>query len=233
MTTKNFAVIPAAGPFVDLGKNRCFPKPRALLTLGDKTVINRLVRQLQERGVEPIVAMGKAGEEDWTEKHVEEFLALPCKPLATPHHEKGVWLHTIRFVLEQLRDNSDEYGLTDDSRILIIPGDWVMSDRALDKMLTGPILSIWGSTLVLSGKVLPDVIGLMLPAHAYVCLVRFTGDLRKDELAALGFQRAADREMWDWQEGIDEPMIVEMDYSVPAYKYSWERAKDLVMRGIL
>lgn len=233
MTAKNFAIIPAAGPFTDLGRNRCFPKPRALLTLGEETVISRLIRQLQERGVEPIVAMGKAGEEGWTEKHVEEFLALSCKLLTTPHHEKGIWLHTIRFALEHLRDNAKNHDLADNSRILVLPGDWVMSDHALDEMLTGPILATWAYALVLSGQALSAVIELMLPAPSYACLVRFTRDQRKEELAALGFRNMAYREIWDWKEGQGKPGIVEVDYTVPAYKYSWERAKNLVARGVL
>ena len=166
---EDWAVIPAAG-----GVYRHFWKPRALLTLGEETIIERLVRQFQENSVYPIVGIGKAGLREgkgkfrtdlpWSEGNVESLEGLSCEVLSTPYHNERGPLKTISFLIEHLLKNFDLVG---NSKVYIVYGDYVFSDRLIKEVLahSAPCYSFLkkrdGFVGILTSEILGDFVTLV------------------------------------------------------------------------
>ncbi len=166
---RNFAVIPAAG-----GIYRNFWKPRALLTVGNTSLIERLVGQLQRNSIKPLVGIGSVGprkgkgrfrtDHPWTDGDVAAFKDLPCGVLTSPHHDERGPLKTIVFLMEHLLEN---FGVQHESRIYIVYGDYVFSDALFEKVLACPAPSYSflkirdGFVGILTGEVIGDFIDLV------------------------------------------------------------------------
>jgi len=131
---KHFAIIPAAGPIVpDARTDRQFSQPRPLISLGDETVVGRLVRQARRASLEVFVTVGRVGQHGWQAKHLAEFEALGCKPCQSPALEPRRLIGSIAFLLEQILSAP---GLEDDSKIFNLFGDWVLTDDLFGEILS-------------------------------------------------------------------------------------------------
>ena len=124
LDVKTFTLLPSAG------RMKKFSKPRALLSLGKETVIERLVRQSLENKAVPLVATGSVGLWGWTEEHAKEFEKLSCKVMISPAHHEKYDLPTIHFLLQKIQEP--------DAKIIILAGDYVFSDGLFKEILTYP-----------------------------------------------------------------------------------------------
>ena len=165
---EDWGIIPAAG-----GVYRHFWKPRALLTLGDNSLIGRLIEQYKKNGVYPVVGIGSAGPREgkgkfrvdlpWSEKDVKDFKELPCEVLVTPHHNERGPLKTIVFLMEHLLENFD---VKDESKVYITYGDYVFSDKLFEEILRHRASSYSflkkrdGFVGILTGAVMKDFVDL-------------------------------------------------------------------------
>ena len=129
----NYAVIYAAGPIPKTWMLR--PKP--LWTIGDETIVGRLLRQLKSRNVKPIIAVGTAEEvpsgKRWQEDHVKKMRNLPCEVITSPHHKeyKSSW-RTLQFLLRHALKKDDL------EKVFAFAGDYVFEDKLLDEILNYP-----------------------------------------------------------------------------------------------
>lgn len=118
---KTVVLLPSAGSM------KAFDRPRALLSLGKETVIERLVRQSLQNEAVPLVARGYVGPWGWTKEHVAEFERLPCEVLVSPRHNTKCDLPTIRFLLQNIR--------AAEAKILVLAGDYVFSEDLFREVL--------------------------------------------------------------------------------------------------
>lgn len=129
----NFAIICAGGPMVpDEREGREFPKPRGLLSLGEETVVERLVRQARDVGFKVFVGINAAGDGGWTTEHINEFQQFDCQLYMSPATRRKLGSHTIAYLLEQVLKAPD---LEDDSIVLGLYGDWVYSGSLFREIL--------------------------------------------------------------------------------------------------
>lgn len=180
---RNFAVIPAAGELKD------FWKPVPLLSLGKRTVIFRLLQQLRKRQIYPIVAVGSPGEYGWLRPHVEEFEKIPMwKEIVTsPFGDKNAHLKTIGFLLDYLVQNEGGMGAEAESKVFVIPGDWIFTDGLLAETLTYPAPSLFSHihddwSVVLNFSLIPKFLDLSAKYETLEFLVQ-----DQEQLESLGF----------------------------------------------
>ena len=131
---RDFAIIPAAGGAKD------FWKPIPLLSLGTESVIFRLLRQLRESRIFPIVAVGSPGEHGWATAHVEEIRKIPTwkSVVTSPHSKERSPLKTVEFLLRYLVRNNEWLKAEAKSRVFVIFGDWIFSDSLLAETVSYP-----------------------------------------------------------------------------------------------
>lgn len=187
----DIAIILAAGPLLRRGTK--WWRPRALLSLGLESVIERILGQLEKFSIPTIVVVGKAGEGGWHENHLKAFRRLSCT-LITSSYLKRHALSSLRFTLQHVIQNKEKYGIEDHSKVYIIWGDHVFSDDLIEEIVNYSIPCGFmnkkgdGLGLVLTGKSLQPILDLMTPFQE-CCILLFI--LRKkEELEKLGL------EMW-------------------------------------
>lgn len=215
---KHFAIIAAAGPIdalSDVYDLRVYGKPKALLSLGEETVIERVTRQLDELGVECWVGIGKAGIEGWTEEFVREFRQLSCNILVSPSLTPVSPSNTGRFMLEHLQDT-----VAPDDRIIMMAGDFVFTDEALRELLQYPAPCIYGfmgeddRCFILTGATIQDFLDESAPFESWgASIARFR---------ELGFAYCV-RGDAGHAPGKRNEGFAEIDFT-----YEWEAAKELV-----
>lgn len=166
------AIIAAAGGF------HKFQIPRSLLKLNGETVIERLVRQLNEARVQCLVGIGRAGVAGWTEEHVQELQKLPCDVLISAAPGALHSLATVRFLLNHLQENQERYKLREQSKIYIIHGDYIFADSLLEEFLDYPAPNIYefkftDTSMTLTWDILDDFMRISrLPYHALITVAR-------------------------------------------------------------
>lgn len=171
----NFAIIPAAGPIMlDKRPGRTFPKPRALLSLGEETVIQRLVRQAKNAGFEILVAINQVGMGGWTPEHVREFEQLDCRLYTSPAGKTKRAGQTMAFLLQKILEDP---GLRDDSIIFEVNGDWIYSEGLFKEVLSyrRPCFFTfqrfdWG--YLLNGRNIPGFLELLRDAKSGAAMFR-------------------------------------------------------------
>lgn len=130
----DWAVVPAAGGF------RGFGQPRALLPLNGETFIWRLLRQIREAQIKPLVLVGKVGESGWTLEHVDYFRRLPFwkVQMTSPYPNLESPLKTIIFGLKYLLENAEEYKIGKKDKIYVMYADWVFTDELFRETIQYP-----------------------------------------------------------------------------------------------
>lgn len=124
----DYATIWAAGPVDPYDDpQRKFGKPKALLDIGGETVISRLVRQLRELDIMPVIGMGQADIAGWTETFVAEFHEIYS--FYVPYTENCI--QTGCFLLHALQKYCN---VANDGKIYLIPGDFVFSDKRIKEL---------------------------------------------------------------------------------------------------
>lgn len=191
----NYAIIFAGGPLIQ----KWLWKPKALLTIGQETLIGRLVRQLKSKGIGPIVAGGTTEEvspprRSWSEAYVKQIYKLPCEVLADPFQTewKQSW-RTQQFLLRYVLEKDDL------EKVFVIAGDYAFEDKLLYEILDYPtpcclFMHRW------KGKPYPGLIGtsqvLLLTKEVLLSFLKlmpleenavFLFGLHQDKLSKLGF----------------------------------------------
>lgn len=131
----HLSVVLAGGPMKPLRPGltpaqvagRQFDRPRSLLSLGQETVTERLIRQSLAVKFHPIVIIGKAGMVEWTQEFIDDFKRLPCELLEESDFLKP-HMGVLRFALQYLLNNASRYDLREDTKVFIIFGDYVFSE---------------------------------------------------------------------------------------------------------
>ena len=190
--SRNIVSIAASGAIQRWGQpERDFGIPKALLSLGEETVVDRLVRQCVDNDAIPVIAIGKAGEGGWELEHVEAFRSLDCHLIESPYGEARSCTSTDIYLLEYIRDEQIwGESLAPDDKVFMIPADWVMKDSLFSELMGYPAPCVFGfrgisdRSTILNQASIPLYIDLQGRYQTSSELI----SKEMDNLARLGFQ---------------------------------------------
>lgn len=164
----DYALVPAAG-----GAHE-FHKPRPLLSLGEETIIERLIHQIRARGLRTIISVGSPGGAGWKKTHIRQFRTLPCEIIFSPYPRQKYSSGTILSLLKHLIRH---YEIDDDTKIFIIQADYVFLDSLFDEFTQYRAPCVYefkftDPSCILTGGVLQPFMELLNPRISLISTLR-------------------------------------------------------------
>lgn len=182
----NLALIPAAGWI------KGFDRPRALVPLGKELLIERLLRQLDQRSIPALIAYGG---QKWKPRHTARLYEIEMFPprsyLMRPKNEgarssRRTISEMLEHVLKQISLN--QWFVGPSSKIYMLPVDYLFADSLLDELLDHPAPCVYSfkktdAFMVLTLEVVPDYLKLSGSYDSTIWCLR----QEKKALEELGF----------------------------------------------